>query len=98
MAKYKVGDVVKIVELPIFINSPERNTSGKMDHWAGKTMTIREVTSRDRYYMKEDVGETSCNMDPGWIWNETMIECLVNIDFNNITNDDLISFLERGLQ
>lgn len=93
MAKYKVGDVVKIVELPIFINSPERNTSGKMDHWAGKTMTIREVTSRDRYYMQEDVGETSCNMDPGWIWNETMIEGLA-IDIINIDSNDLINFLE----
>lgn len=93
MAKYKVGDVVKIVELPIFINCSERNTSGNMDHWAGKTMTIREVTSGDRYYMEEDVGETSCNRDPGWIWNETMIECLA-MDIININSNDLINFLE----
>lgn len=58
MAKYKVGDKVRIVD-----------HLGEMDKWLGKVMTIREcyLTS---YRMKEDYGEYN---GYGWCWYEDMI-------------------------
>ena len=55
-------------------------------------MTIRDIQGNNKYYMKEDIDEATCNMMPGWIWDDTMIECLV--DTINIDSNDLINFLE----
>ena len=43
--KYKVGDRVKIVELDALKKCLAVNSSGKMDKWAGKTMTIKDFRS-----------------------------------------------------
>lgn len=95
MAKYKIGDVVKIVDISQFVNCSNRNQAGEMDHWAGKTMTIRDIQGSNKYYMEEDIDEATCNMMPGWVWDETMIECLFDDIIKNINQDDLMSFLER---
>ena len=92
-SKYKIGDVVKIVDIDQFVNCRFRNRAGEMDHWAGKIMTIRECVGKDTYYMEEDVRDYTYNSKPGWIWDETMIECLA-MDIININSNDLINFLE----
>lgn len=95
-SKYKIGDIVKIVDINRFMNCRNRNPDGKMDCWAGKTMTIRDYAGRnDEYYMKEDIEETGWNAQPGWIWDETMIEGVIDTGINDINQDDLMSFLER---
>lgn len=65
MAKYKVGDKVRIVDH----RTGRMNILGEMDKWLGKVMTIREcyLTS---YRMKEDYGEYN---GYGWCWYEDMI-------------------------
>lgn len=70
MAKYKVGDKVRIVGY----RTVHMNHSGGMDKWLGKVMTIRSV---DRflpgYWMEEDCGE---NIGCGWLWDDDMISGL----------------------
>ena len=72
MAKYKVGDKVRIVDHRTFL----MNCSGEMDKWLGKVMTIRSV---DYYFpvyrMEEDFDE---NDGHGWMWDDSMIAGLAN--------------------
>ena len=70
MAKYKVGDKVRIVCYRTFL----MNSFGKMDKWLGKVMTVRGI-ERDLhgfhgYWMVEDCGE---NKGRGWLWVDSMI-------------------------
>ena len=67
MAKYKVGDKVRIVCYRTFL----MNSFGKMDKWLGKVMTVRGI-ERDLhgYWMVEDCGE---NKGHGWLWVDSMI-------------------------
>ena len=74
MAKYRVGDKVKIVDK--WVDAFVVNWDGLMDKWLGKTMTIRNVDSNDGgYYMVEDKDE---NFGTGWFWDENNIECRVD--------------------
>lgn len=57
----RVGDKVRIVDH----RNLWWNCSGEMDHWMGKTMTIRKI-SNGNIDMKEDVNE---NNNIGWGWN-----------------------------
>lgn len=66
--KYKVGDKVRIVSEK---KGGSWNISGRMDHWLGKTMTIRTADGY-RYHMEEDRAENS----GGWCWYDEMIEGL----------------------
>lgn len=68
MAKYKVGDRVRIV------NRRTRHMSvfGDMDKWFGKTMTIRRILPMG-YFMVEDREENCCE---GWYWDDEMISGL----------------------
>ena len=68
MAKYKVGDKVRIVS-----KRPQRCWNPYMDKWLGKVMTIREY-SLTQYRMKEDYGEYN---GYGWYWYDDMIAGLV---------------------
>ncbi len=69
MAKYKVGDKVRIVNRRTIL----MNKGGEMDKWLGKTMTIREVFLGNLYRMREDESErTGC----GWMWHDEMISGL----------------------
>ncbi len=62
MAKYKVGDKVRIVDQWAFNGSQNRN--GGMDLWLGKIMTIR--CAKNGYYeMNEDAGL--------WYWDSSTI-------------------------
>ena len=71
MAKYKVGDKVRIVDY----RTGHMNHSGGMDKWLGKVMTIRNVDRFMRgYCMEEDSGE---NTGHGWAWEDDMISGLV---------------------
>lgn len=65
MAKYKVGDKVRIVDHRTFL----MNSFGKMDKWLGKVMTIRSLFLSG-YWMEEDCGE---NYGRGWLWDDSMI-------------------------
>ena len=65
MAKYKVGDKVRIVDHRTF----HMNSFGEMDKWLGKVMTIRDFSSLG-YWMVEDCGE---NKGRGWLWLDSMI-------------------------
>ena len=68
MAKYKVGDKVRIVDH----RTGPMNNFGKMDKWLGKVMTIRECLLSG-YWMEEDSGE---NIGFGWRWDDDMISGL----------------------
>ncbi len=65
MAKYKVGDRVRIVNHRTLY----MNNFGDMDKWLGKTMTIRTVLPFG-YFMMEDREE---NFGEGWYWGDDMI-------------------------
>jgi len=69
MAKYKVGDKVRIVDS----RTDRMNYFGRMDKWLGKVMTIRECLLSG-YWMEEDFGE---NIGFGWLWDDDMISGLV---------------------
>lgn len=69
MAKYKVGDKVRIVDS----RTDRMNYFGRMDKWLGKVMTIRECLLSG-YWMEEDFGE---NIGFGWCWDDDMISGLV---------------------
>lgn len=68
MAKYKVGDKVRIVDH----RTDNMHHFGKMDKWLGKVMTIRECLLPG-YWMGEDYGE---NIGFGWRWDDDMISGL----------------------
>lgn len=86
MAKYRVGDKVRIVSSKDGIL--RWNDLNLMDKWLGKVMTIIEVNEEfdTRYYMKEDAGEWSNGPSCGWTWYEDMIECKVNYQGGDDTN------------
>ncbi len=65
MAKYKVGDRVRIVDH----RTENMNPFGEMDKWLGKVMTIRGLFSPG-YWMEEDCGD---NHGRGWLWDDSMI-------------------------
>ena len=69
MAKYKVGDKVRIVNH----RTSRMNLEGKMDKWLGKTMTIRKVYANDTYSMEEDEHDRCVR---GWTWCDSMISGL----------------------
>lgn len=70
MAKYKVGDKVRIVDH----RTAHMNPFGEMDKWLGKVMTIRSVARfLPGYWMEEDYGE---NIGCGWAWEDDMISGL----------------------
>ena len=70
MAKYKVGDKVRIVGYRTF----PMNSFGEMDKWLGKVMTVRGIARGlhgfHGYWMVEDCGE---NKGCGWLWVDSMI-------------------------
>lgn len=68
MAKYKVGDKVRIVDHRTY----NMNPYGKMNKWLGKVMTIRGLSSFG-YWMEEDYGEY---LGDGWMWDDSMISGL----------------------
>ena len=68
MAKYKVGDKVRIVDH----RTNNMNPFGEMDEWLGKVMTIKDL-SWFGYWMEEDYGEYMGN---GWMWDDSMISGL----------------------
>lgn len=69
MAKYKVGDRVRIVNH----RTAGMDIFGGMDKWFGKTMTIRRILPLG-YLMVEDREE---NCYEGWYWDDDMIAGLV---------------------
>lgn len=72
MAKYKVGDKVRIVDH----RTVHMHHFGEMDKWLGKVMTIRDLSSPG-YWMREDYGE---NYGYGWLWDDDMISGLAEPD------------------
>ena len=78
MAKYKVGDKVRIVDHRTF----NMNSFGEMDKWLGKVMTIRGIDrGLDGYWMGEDYSE---NVGRGWLWDDSMIAGLANPDRSSL--------------
>lgn len=68
MAKYKIGDKVRIVDH----RTDNMNNFGEMDKWLGKVMTIRDLFLHG-YVMEEDYGEYG---GAGWYWDDSMISGL----------------------
>lgn len=96
MAKYKVGDKVRIVDH----RTDNMNPFGGMDKWLGKVMTIRDLFASG-YRMKEDYGEYG---GPGWYWDDSMISglaeperepCTVELRFDGMTTT---ATLKRGVR
>lgn len=94
MAKYKVGDKVRIVGH----RTDNMHHFGKMDKWLGKVMTIRECLLSG-YWMEEDYGE---NIGFGWMWDDSMISgiaeperepCTVELRFDGMITT---ATLKRG--
>lgn len=86
--KYRVGDVVRIVDSwPGFCG---QNSQGHMDHWLGKPMTIRTVVGSS-YYMKEDSGEGFGG--GGWTWFNKMIAGHYDMDSIDATKIQLDKFV-----
>ena len=75
MAKYKVGDKVRIVNCRTF----QMNDNGGMDKWLGKIMTIKALEG-DGYRMLEDRNEYFGN---GWYWDDDMIAGLAEPQRND---------------
>ena len=74
MAKYKVGDKVRIVS-----KRPQKNWNPYMDRHLGKTMTIIKSGINDKgvyYHMEEDVPPCPWH----WFWYEDMIAGLAEPD------------------
>ena len=75
MAKYKVGDKVRIVS-----KRTAEHWNPKMDKWLGRVMTIRrdeidwDTAEHFGYKMEEDRSEYLC----GWYWWDDMIAGLVS--------------------
>ena len=84
MAKYKVGDRVRIVNCRTF----QMNDNGGMDKWLGKTMTIKALEG-DGYRMLEDRNEY---FGDGWYWNDDMIAGLAEPQRNDNGLSVVISF------
>lgn len=82
MAKYKVGDKVRIVS-----KRPADNWNPRMDKWLGRVMTIRSdesdyVTRKHfGYRMEEDQGIEN---PFGWYWWDDMIAGLANPDRSSL--------------
>ena len=71
------GDRVRVVS--DWSKSTGYNHSGRMDHWLGQTVTIREVAAGGNYFIEEDAGEYPDNENHGgWFWNNSMFECTVD--------------------
>lgn len=71
--KLKVGDKVKIVDRRVGYGW---SSSGKMDKWLGKIMTIRTPFDGICVQMEEDVGEPQAL--ESWCWYPRMIDCKVD--------------------
>jgi len=74
LAKYKVGDRVRIVSKQPRCVLPVGLATKMCDHF-GTVMTIRTVYN-GLYYMEEDQHEACCNIYPGWAWCDQLIEGL----------------------
>ena len=94
MAKYKVGDKVRIVDH----RTENMNPFGEMNKWLGKVMTIKDL-SWFGYWMEEDYGEYMGN---GWMWDDSMISglaeperepCTVELRFDGMITT---AVLKRG--
>ena len=81
MAKYNVGDKVRVKKVVKDIYPSCWNSGGEMDHWCGQIMTIRAIESYGGYRMKEDFNE---NNNRGWVWEEEWLEPITYF-----TKDDL---------
>lgn len=96
MAKYKVGDKVRIVS-----ERPQRYWNPEMDKWLGKTMTITEsgINGNGVYYFVE---EDAIYFSRHWFWYEDMIaglaepareRCTVELRFDGMITT---ATLKRG--
>lgn len=81
MAKYKVGDLVRIVNH----RTKHMSIFGDMDKWFGKTMTIRRILPLG-YLMVEDREENCCE---GWYWDDDMIAGLAEPQTERHGDNDL---------
>lgn len=71
-----IGDVVKIVDEWEEPDWGRQESEGDMDHWLGKTMTVKDMASDFEYAkMIEDSTE---NFNDGWYWFPEMIECVID--------------------
>lgn len=85
---YKVGDIVKIKNDFSCSKKYEIGTNKKMEKYAGKTMTIREING-NAYRMEEDNGEYYGN---GWRWSEDMLKGKVDFTKSDLKDGDVVTY------
>ena len=71
MAKYKVGDKVRIKCVKECNTFQGWNRNEGMDHWCRQIMVIRAIDPVGDYKMEEDFNE---NNNRGWFWKEEWLE------------------------
>ena len=79
--KYKAGDKVRIVSK--WGEGCYQSSTGRMDKWLGKVMTVRDV-GITLYRMVEDIED---NESGGWVWTENCIAGLACENKIVITTD-----------
>ena len=68
MRKYKIGDKVQI---RTWLKRPSHwNSDGRMDHWQGKIVIIRDFNGYNDYLIIEDRKERPGGKC-GWVWEES---------------------------
>lgn len=89
--QYKAGDRVCICSEWNGEAARLVNPDGKMDHWLGAVMTIREVNDRyGHYLMQEDKDERG---GYGWFWYDSLIEGLADETLPTNVDDGFLSLL-----
>lgn len=101
MAKYKVGDKVRIVS-----KRPQQCWNPDMDKWLGKTMTIIKSGINDKgvyYWMEEDRDDFFSH----WFWYEDMVAglaeperepCTVELRFDGMITTATLKRGGRGVK
>ena len=93
MAKYKVGDKVRIKKVEECEHSFAWNHDGKMDHWCGQIMTIRSIYNEISYEMEEDINEN----DGGWSWSESWIEPVTSFAKDDLRTGMTVKTRDSGI-
>ena len=101
MAKYKVGDKVRIVS-----ERPQKHWNPDMDEWLGKTMTIvaSGINEKGVYYFMDEDRRNFCGF---WYWYENMISglaepeqapCTVELRFDGMITTATLKRGGRGVK
>lgn len=98
LSKLKPGAKVKIIDS--WVDGCRQNSDGKMDHWLGKVVTVKEI--RNKYFIiEEDYGEFRLQSGH-WHWFPNAVDYIVYPDNDLPDIDDaaaeaILQFLFPGV-